>query len=83
MMEPFKLKDVPYDIGFAVSTIMPGQCGWLLTKGFFHSEQPEYYQYLEKISSIYLNNVVWVHNIHSFLLLLHPDETADLYIRDL
>ena len=49
------------------------------------SDEPEFYRYMEEISSIYFNSTVFqtnVNDIHSFLILIHSDLSADIYINN-
>lgn len=78
-----KLKDVIKDIGFTVATIPSESYGWLLVKGFFNSDQEEFHTYISHICSIYLNKYVWINNLTSFLIIIHDDNTADIYLNNL
>ena len=82
-MTHIKLHKIPYCIAFALTTVPKDELGLFEVKGLYHSGQPEFYQRLEHISSVYLNNSVITSQIHSFLLLIHTDDTADLYINDI
>ena len=49
------------------------------------SDDPKFYQYMEQISSIYFNSTAFqanVNDIHSFLILIHRDLSADIYINN-
>ena len=49
------------------------------------SDDPKFYRYMEQISSIYFNCTEFkanINNIHSFLILIHRDLSADIYINN-
>ena len=49
------------------------------------SDEPEFYRYMEQISSIYFNSTELkanVNDIHNFLILIHDDLSADIYINN-
>lgn len=74
----YKVKDIG---GFSANNALAGEDVRVIYKGFFHSNQKEFYEYIEKLSNIYLNQYL-VNNIHNFLIIIHPDLTADLYINE-
>lgn len=49
------------------------------------SDMPEFYKYIDQISNIYFSSPEFsanVNNIHGFLILIHDDLSADIYIND-
>ena len=49
------------------------------------SDEPEFYRYMEQISSIYFNSTEFranVNGIYNFLILIHSDLSADIYINN-
>ena len=49
------------------------------------SDDPKFYRYIEQISNIYFGSTEFsanVNNIHSFLVLIHSNLSADIYIND-
>lgn len=47
------------------------------------SDEPVFHVWMRHISSLYLqNSTVPIPSIHKFLIVLHPDDTADVYIND-
>ena len=79
--------------GFAARNFPKGSYGWVLASSSLTSDEPNFYRYVEQISTIYLNGLTYlldgkehlinINDIHSFLILVHHDLTADIYINDL
>lgn len=71
--------------GFVAKDYPPQQEGqWIemIVRGFFTSDQKEFYDYMKQTSSIFLNNIQWAHQVNNFLILIHQDQTADVYVND-
>ena len=79
--KPIKIDKVNVISGFAANNALVGEDVRVIYKGFFHSDQKEFYEYIETLSNIYLNQYL-VNNIHNFLIIIHPDLTVDLYINE-
>lgn len=70
-------------VGFATENVKGGENAKVLTRAVLTSDDPEFYQYLESISSIFLNkNLIQIDKVCKFLVLIHQDLSADLYVND-
>ena len=55
----------------------------ILSRASITSDQPEFYIYIEQICNIFLNpKGILINNVYQFLILIHEDLSADLYIND-
>lgn len=55
----------------------------ILTRALLTSDDPEFYKYTEQISNIFLSKAqIFVDSVHQFLVIIHNDLSADLYIND-
>ncbi|MDE0634919.1 MAG: hypothetical protein OXI43_03580 [Candidatus Poribacteria bacterium] len=75
---------VEHIAGFLHSVTSNNQCKITVTEGLT-SDEPKFYRYIEQISNTYFNStelIANVNNIHSFLILIHNDLSADIYIND-
>ena len=77
-----KLENVKKLSGFLMADMLPGQYGWILTRAFVHSDQKEFYKYINQISNIYLKDLL-LDEIHAFLVIIHQDLSADVYVNSL
>jgi len=69
--------------GFAAENVKGGEMLKVLTRALLTSDSPEFYQYAEQISNIFLNkNQIQIDGVSQFLVLIHQDLSADLYIND-
>ena len=78
----FKIDRVEKLAGFPMADIPNGHYGWILCRGFFHSEQRDFYLYVNQLSNIFLKNLL-IDNINTFLIIHHADLSADIYINEL
>ncbi|MHB8104751.1 MAG: hypothetical protein ACYDG5_04345 [Dehalococcoidales bacterium] len=76
--------DAVYDIaGFSTTNVEKGNYCWLLTKTTIYSDQPEFYKYVEQLSSPLFNKVgVFLDAVYQFLIIIHTDLSAELYINE-
>jgi len=69
--------------GFAAENVKGGETVKVLTRALLTSDDPEFYQYSEQISNIFLNkNRIQIDGVHQFLVVIHQDLSADLYVND-
>lgn len=55
-----------------------------MTRAALISDQSEFYTYIEQISNLFLHKMGIIdNNVFQFLILIHEDLTADLYINNL
>ncbi len=76
---------VPSFAGFTVCNVPKGYYAWILASSRLTSDEPDFYRYIEQISNIFFNQAEYLINInaiHSFLILIHRDLSADIYIND-
>ena len=79
---PIRLDKVQHIVGFLHRVLPNGLCEVGATQGIT-SDNPIFYRYMEQISSTYFSSNEFsanVNNIHSFLILIHSDLSADIYI---
>lgn len=69
-------------IGFVMETVQSGETAKVQTRGSLVSDTPLFYTYIDQISGIFLKNVL-VGQIFQFLVLMHENLSADLYLNDL
>src|SRR5262245_59132927 len=55
----------------------------MLIRARVTSDDPEFYQYTEEISKIFLNSIgIPTDSVHQFLVVIHSDLSADIYVND-
>ena len=83
-MNKVKLNDVKPMVGFCLENVPPGsKTAKVLIKGFFTSDEKEFYMYIKQITNLFLNKAdLFVNKIYLFLIILHADHTADIYVND-
>jgi hypothetical protein len=67
--------------GFAAADMPPETFGWILTRAFVCSDDPEFYLYCDQISKMFLNRY-FIDRINQFLVVIHIDLSADVYVND-
>lgn len=71
--------------GFTVCNVPKEHYFWALASASLTSDDANFYRFIEQLSNIYLNGegyTVSVNNVHSFLILIHSDLSADIYLND-
>lgn len=82
-MTHFHIANVPLLSGFSMANLKEGQSGWFLTRAAFSSAQPEFYIYIDHISNMFLGRIAVPPDVvNRFVIVIHADLTADLYIND-
>ena len=66
---------------FVVEDIRPGEFGWKLIRAFVCSDDPTFYRYCDEISKMFLNRY-FVDAINHYLILIHSDLSADVYVNE-
>ena len=70
-------------IGFVTENVEKGNKAKILSKASFISDDPKFYHFTEQISNIFLNKAdIPINNVCQFLILIHQDLSADLYVND-
>jgi len=70
-------------VGFTVSNTKEGETTEVLTKAVITSDEPQFYQYIAQISTSFLNkNDICVDTVYQFLVIIHQDLSADIYVND-
>lgn len=83
VMRHIHLARVENFIGFATENVEEGETVKILTRASVTSDEPEFYTYVDQISNIFLAKPGISTNATSkFLVLIHQDLSADLYIND-
>lgn len=67
-------------IGFAAEDPSDGKVK-VICKGFVHSDQKEFYDYIDQISSIFLSDTM-IDKLTSFLVIINADSSADLWLNN-
>jgi hypothetical protein len=65
--------------GFAATDMPPETFGWILTRAFACSDDPQFYLYCDQISKLFLTNCL-IDNICNYLILIHRDLSAEVYV---
>lgn len=82
-MTHIRLSQVQDIVGVAVENAKKGEQVKVLSKASFISDQAEFYNYTEQISNIFLGKAkVLIDAVYQFLVIIHKDLSADLYIND-
>ena len=71
--------------GFSVCNVPKDHYSWVLSSSRLTSDQPLFYKYIEEISKLYLypaDYKIGVNSICSFLILIHRNLSADIYLND-
>ena len=78
--------------GFTVCNVPKDHYFWALSSASLTSDEPSFYRYIEEISNIYLHSIrclfdgeeypINIDEIHQFLILIHRDLSADIYVND-
>lgn len=68
--------------GFAVETAKPGEIVKVQTRGSLISDDALFHKYIDQITGIFLKNE-FVNAIHQFLVLIHDNLSADIYLNDI
>ena len=77
--------NVPNIEGFSVCNVPKEHYFWALSSSRLTSDQPMFYKYIEEISKLFLyppEYKINVNSINSFLILIHRDSSADIYLDD-
>lgn len=67
--------------GFVVEIDKSREMAKILTRGSLISDTPQFYAYIDHISHIFLKNV-FIGHIFQFLVLIHDNLSADLYLNN-
>jgi hypothetical protein len=79
----FHLNKVQDIAGFTPTNVEKGNYFWLLTKTTIDSDKIEFYSYIAQLSNPIFNEVgVFPEAVYQFLILIHMDLSADLYVND-
>ncbi len=82
-MKKIHLDQVQDFAGFSTKNVKKGETAKILTRASVISDEPEFYTYTEQISNIFLNKFgIFINTVFQFLVLIHKDLSADLYIND-
>jgi len=82
-MPHFKLENVDEFAGFALEKAEPGQTLKIQQKASTTSEDAEFHVWINNLSNVFFNPLkLNPASINYFLILIHKDKTADIYIND-
>ena len=71
--------------GFSVCNVPAEHYFWALSSSRQTSDQPIFYKYMDEISKIFLHpskDKISISSINNFLILIHKDLSADIYLND-
>ena len=72
--------------GFPVCNVPKGHYFLALSSSLLTSDQPIFYKYIEEISKLYFypsEYKIDINSVYNFLILIHQDLSADIYLNDL
>ncbi len=69
--------------GFAAHDAIAGEQVKMLVKAFVDSDSSDFYVYADKLSDLYLGKHFLVNLVHSFLILVHEDLSADIFVNNI
>jgi hypothetical protein len=75
------LPKVPAIAGFAAADMPPKSYGWVLMRAFVCSDDSSFYTYSDQISKMFLNRY-FIDGINRYLILIHSDSSADVYVNE-
>lgn len=79
----FHLDNVENVIGFTLENSKQGEIAKILNRVAITSDETEFYTYIEQISNLFLNKIgVPINCVYLFLILIHEDLSADIYINE-
>jgi len=79
----FPIKETKNLKGFAAENVAGPGVVKVLTRATLTSDEPEFYKYTEQIANLFLGpSGVLINAVHRFLVVLHQDQSADLYVND-
>ncbi len=81
MVKSLRINSVQNIAGFSSCYACGGETAGIIVKDFYNSDQKDFYGYLDEISRIYLKNFP-IDHICNFLILIHKDLTADLWVNN-
>jgi hypothetical protein len=70
-------------IGIADEKIPPGTMGNIRIRAFIHSDQPIFYKVVDNFYSIFMADRFISAGVHAFLVIIHPNATADIYVNEI
>lgn len=69
--------------GVTIENANPGEMVKVLTRAMVTSDDPEFFVYIDALSSFYLNKAkILTGGVYQFLVLIHEDLSADLYVNE-
>lgn len=68
--------------GFVVENARAGEEAKILYRAHLTSDDSDFYGYVEKFCGMFLPANVLINSLHQFLIVIHKDLSADLYIND-
>ena len=78
-----RLRHVERLLGFSVEDVAPNGIAKVLARAFVCSDDPEFYLYSDQISKLFLNKCYLLDGIHNYLILIHRDLSADVYVNNI
>ena len=70
--------------GFVMSNAEKDEQVEILTRASYTSDQPEFFKYIDQFTSLILSSVrITINQIYQFLLIIHFDKSADLYLNSI
>ncbi len=78
----YRLTGLEKMAGFTAADASGGEMLPILVKAFVHSDEKEFYKYADEISKIFLGDHCLIDTIFAFLVVIHQDQTADVYVNN-
>lgn len=81
----FHIDPISNPVGFSVTNVEKEKYAWILTSSSLTSDELDFYKYVDQISNIFFNQATYriiTDAVHRFLILIHKNLSADVYIND-
>jgi hypothetical protein len=78
----YRIAEVPRLGGFAAEAIQAGATGSLIARCFLHSGDVGFHKIIEQFFNLYLGRFFLTDQVSQFLIVIHADLSADVYIND-
>ena len=81
-MDQIHLDRVQDLAGFVTGNVEKGKTALVLARASLTSDDPEFYTYIEQVSNMFLGKFRPINTTFQFLVLIHGDLSADLYVNN-
>ena len=78
----YQIDKVARPYGFSTVSVAAGEYYWRLTRAFVNSDQGDFYKYIDQLYGQFVGARFLVNQVDTFLVLIHQDSSADVYINN-